>query len=44
MVKFARTGAEANAIAVRIARSSSKKQKLVFVGIKGGTSVSSFKP
>jgi len=35
MVKFARTGAEANAIAVRIARSSSKKQNIAFCGYHG---------
>ena len=35
MVKFARTGGEANAIAVRIARASTKKDLIVFCGYHG---------
>ena len=35
MVKFARTGGEANAIAVRIARASNKKDIIVFCGYHG---------
>ncbi len=34
-VKFARTGGEANAIAVRIARSSTKRQNIAFCGYHG---------
>ena len=35
-VRFARSGGEANAIAVRLARSYTKKQKLLFVVIMDG--------
>ena len=35
MVKFARTGGEANSIAIRIARSASKKDKVAFCGYHG---------
>ena len=35
MVKFARTGGEANSIAVRIARSASEKDKVAFCGYHG---------
>jgi glutamate-1-semialdehyde 2,1-aminomutase len=35
MVKFARTGGEANAIAIRIARAASKKDKVAFCGYHG---------
>ena len=35
-VKFARTGGEANALAVRIARAASGKEKVAFVGITVG--------
>ncbi len=35
MVKFARTGGEANALAVRIARASSNKDKVAFCGYHG---------
>jgi len=35
MVKFARTGGEANSIAVRIARSSTSRQKIAFCGYHG---------
>ncbi len=35
MVKFARTGAEANAIAIRIARAASKNQNIAFCGYHG---------
>ena len=34
-VKFARTGGEANSIAIRIARSASKKDKVAFCGYHG---------
>ena len=37
MVRFARTGGEANAIAVRIARAAIGKQKSPYVGIMDGT-------
>ena len=37
MVKLARTGGEANSIAVRIGRAASKKIKLHFVATMGGT-------
>ena len=36
MVKFARSGGEANAISIRIARAASKKIKSQFVDIMGG--------
>ena len=36
MVKFARSGGEANAIAIRIARAAVKKTKLQFVDIMDG--------
>ena len=35
MVKFARTGGEANSIAIRIARAASKKDKVAFCGYHG---------
>ncbi len=35
MVKFARTGGEANSIAIRIARSASNKDKIAFCGYHG---------
>jgi glutamate-1-semialdehyde 2,1-aminomutase len=35
IVKFARTGAEANAIAIRIARASNKNQNIAFCGYHG---------
>ena len=35
MVKYARTGGEANAIAVRIARAASGKDKIAFCGYHG---------
>lgn len=35
MIKFARTGGEANAIAIRIARASSRKQNIAFCGYHG---------
>ena len=35
MVKFARTGGEANSIAIRIARSASKKDKVAICGYHG---------
>ena len=35
MVKFARTGGEANSIAIRIARSASKRDKVAFCGYHG---------
>ena len=36
MVRFARTGGEASAIAIRIARASTKKKKLLYVDITAG--------
>ena len=35
MVKFAKTGGEANAIAIRIARASTKKDKVAVCGYHG---------
>ena len=36
MVRFARTGGEANAIAIRIARAYSKKDNIAFCGYTDG--------
>ena len=36
MVRFARTGGEANAVAIRIARAYSKKDNIAFVVIMDG--------
>ena len=36
MAKFCRTGGEANAVAVRVARAYTGKEKSQFVGIMGG--------
>ena len=40
MVRFARTGGEANSIAIRIARAASGKDGVAFVGIMDGRLVS----
>ena len=36
MAKFAKTGAEANAIAIRLCRAYNKKNKIIMCGIMGG--------